>query len=113
MFWENYANLCEAVGKAPNVVAREVGIKSSGTVTGWRNGAMPRPGVLSKIADYFGVSVRDLIGEEKRKSTPGEGGGQDDDALVEDFRLWFRAQTPDRQKEVLFDLAKNVTGRDE
>lgn len=113
MFWRNYADLCEAVGKAPNVVAREVGIKSSGTVTGWRNGAIPRPSVLSKIAEYFGISVRDLVGEQKKEPTPGEGGGLSEDALEQEFMRWFREQSPERQKEVLFELAKTVKGHGE
>lgn len=66
MFWENYLRLCNSVNKAPNVVAAEVGIKSSGTVTGWKNGVTPRDSVLSKLSNYFGVSVDELVGIEKR-----------------------------------------------
>ena len=75
MFWDVYTRLCAKVGKAPNVVAREVcGVKSTGTVTGWKNGAVPRNGVLAKLADYFGVTVEELTGEEqKEKPAPGEG----------------------------------------
>lgn len=61
MFWDNYLRLCNTINKAPNVVAAEIGIKSSGTVTGWRKGSLPRQNVLIKIADYFGVSVSDLL----------------------------------------------------
>ena len=43
MFWDVYTRLCAKDGKAPNVIAREVcGVKSTGTVTGWKNGATPR-----------------------------------------------------------------------
>lgn len=79
MFWDVYTRLCAKVGKAPNVVAREVcGVKSTGTVTGWKNGAVPRNGVLAKLADYFGVTVEELTGEEQKEkpSTP-EGDGLD------------------------------------
>lgn len=109
MFWQQYANLCEAVGKAPNVVAAEVGVKSSGTVTGWRNGAMPRASVLAKLAEYFGVSVHDLVGEQKEKPTPKVGSGRDDETLEMEFIRWFRKQPPARQKDVLFDLAMAVS----
>lgn len=109
VFWERYTELCKAVGKSPNVVANEIGIKSSGTVTGWKNGAMPRVGVLSKLAMYFDVSVQDLTGEQKEKPSPIVEEGQDDDMLEKEFMRWFRVQSPDRQKEVLFDLAKAVT----
>lgn len=67
MFWNRYVALCEKKGKAPNVVAAEVGVKSSGTVTGWKNGAKPRDTVLQRLSAYFGVPVEDLTGEKKEK----------------------------------------------
>ena len=74
MFWSRYVALCDKIGKAPNVVAAEVGVKSSGSVTGWKNGAKPRDTVLQRLSVYFGVSVEELTGEKKRKpvSTPGD-----------------------------------------
>lgn len=66
MFWNNFVNLCASVGKAPNVVASEIGLKSSGTVTGWKKGALPRPSVLVKIAKYFNITVNELIGEQEK-----------------------------------------------
>ena len=64
MFWDVYTRLCAKDGKAPNVIAREVcGVKSTGTVTGWKNGAKPRGPVLKRLADYFGVTVEELTGE--------------------------------------------------
>ena len=74
MFWSRYVALCDKIGKAPNVVAAEVGVKSSGTVTGWKNGAKPRDAVLQRLSVYFGVSVEELTGEQKEKpaSTPGD-----------------------------------------
>lgn len=110
MFWRNYVDLCEAVGKAPNVVAAEVGIKSSGTVTGWRNGAIPRASILSKIAEYFGISVRDLVGEQKEKPAPTDGDGLSE----KDVRLiaWFRSLPPEKRKAILM-LGEAPEGLDE
>lgn len=79
MFWQNYLRLCNEIEKAPNVVANEIGIKSSGTVTGWKNGAMPRQQVLRRLSDYFGVSVASLLEEndldepEKPATETGDG----------------------------------------
>lgn len=67
MFWENYILLCNKIGKAPNVVAAECGVKSTGTVTGWKNGAMPRDNILLALAKYFDVSVEWLKGETNEK----------------------------------------------
>lgn len=64
MFWERFVELCNNVGEAPNAVAAKCGVKSTGTVTGWSNGAKPRAGVTRRIADYFDVSVDYLIANE-------------------------------------------------
>lgn len=72
MFWDNYVKLCNSVNKAPNVVASEIGIKSSGTVTGWSYGALPRHGTAIKLADYFGITVEELMNDTSAK--PGSGG---------------------------------------
>mgnify|MGYP001755710016 FL=1 len=57
-----------------NAAAADVGVKSSGTVTGWKNGAKPRGPVLKRLADYFDVTVEELTGEneQKEKPTPSE-----------------------------------------
>lgn len=59
------------------MAATAVGVKSSGTVTGWKNGAAPRQGVLRKLADYFGVSTEDLLTGDSpgdKKERPAENG---------------------------------------
>ena len=65
MFWDNFMRLCNQADKYPNTVAAEIGVKSTGTVTGWKNGAIPRQAVLLKLADYFGVTVDYLLNGEQ------------------------------------------------
>lgn len=68
MFYEIYRDLCLSRGVSPNGVAKELSI-ASGAVTGWKNGRVPQPATLRKIADYFGVSVEYLLnGQEKKPS---------------------------------------------
>lgn len=67
MFWTQYQLLCQTVGKSPNGVAKELGL-SSGTVTFWKNGKIPKSETLKKIADYFGVTVDYLLGAENKKT---------------------------------------------
>ena len=100
MFWDNFLFYCNQKGVAPNVAAQSVGIKSSGTVTGWKNGAMPRPGVLSKLAQYFEISVLDLVGEEQKEkpALQMENGLKEIDAIFEQL-------TPSRQSKLL-ELAR-------
>lgn len=76
MFWENFVRFCNSKGKAPNAVAKEIGIPS-GSVTDWKNGRTPQHRTLIKIADYFGVMVDALLGNEKTPSEEGEKDGKD------------------------------------
>ena len=64
MFWNTYTTLCAKQGASPNAVAKSLSI-ASGTVTKWKNGAMPQNATLKKLADYFGVTVDELLGNKK------------------------------------------------
>lgn len=68
MFWQNYQQLCWAAGKGTTALAVELGF-SNATATGWRNGAMPRPAGLKKIADYFGITVEELLADNEKPAT--------------------------------------------
>ena len=63
MFWEQFVTLCNQKNISPNAVCAELGY-SNAISTKWRKGAMPRSTTLHKIADYFGVSVDYLLGNE-------------------------------------------------
>lgn len=67
MFWDNFVSLCTRRGTSPNAVAAELK-KSSGSVTAWKNGAVPRETTLKKIADYFEISIDELLYDQKEKS---------------------------------------------
>lgn len=60
MFWNNYVKMCEQAGKTPNAVAAELGL-SSGSVTAWKQGRLPRGGTIEIIAKYFGVESSALL----------------------------------------------------
>lgn len=62
MFWEKFLTLCEQHNIRPNPLAKKLGI-SSGAVTEWKKGRVPRHDILVKIANYFGVSVDYLLGK--------------------------------------------------
>jgi len=100
MFWERYVDLCNQNGEAPNVVAAKCGVKSTGTVTGWSNGAKPRAGVLKRISDYFGVSISYLLGEEE-KAPPKNG-----DAELNEYLEELRTRP---EMKMLFHTFKGAT----
>ena len=64
MFWNNFLAECEKKGRSPAVVAEELGFSNSAT-TCWKNGSLPRMSSRKKIADYFGVTVEELMGTKK------------------------------------------------
>ncbi len=96
MFWKRFSEECALMGKKPNPVAKELGI-SSGTVTGWKNGALPKSELLSKIASYFNVSVDYLLGKTDIKEKPAT---DDGDELSQEFKSLY-CQLSQKQREVV------------
>lgn len=68
MFWENFVLLCNKRLKSPNKVCADLGY-SSATATKWKNGSVPRDTTLKSIADYFGITVEELICDPAEKVT--------------------------------------------
>ena len=102
MFYDLYSDLCQKKGVSRSRAAKEIGLSNS-TVTKWKNtGATPSGDTLSKVATYFGVSVNDLIGQQKdlaeknREVTDDDikfalfGGGQVSDAQYEEVKQFVR-----------------------
>ena len=69
MFWENFYNLCENNGEKPLHVVKKLGI-AAGSITKWKNGAIPNAANLAKIANYFGITVDELMNNDSPKFTP-------------------------------------------
>lgn len=69
MFWNTFYELCHSKQMSPNKVAKELNI-SSGAITSWKQGKIPYPATLLKIANYFNVSVDYLIGSETSDKQP-------------------------------------------
>lgn len=103
MFYSNYVKLCSKLNKSPSAVGEELGFTRA-SVTGWGNGATPRKSSLIKIADYFGVTVTELmagVGEqEKAPAAKGE-----DEAKLAQFVDGFMRLTP-QQKDTVLALIK-------
>lgn len=72
-FYENFISLCNSIHKSPTAAILEIGLeRSSGTR--WKKGGMPSDATARRIADYFGVTVDDLLGN---KNSPAEDGEAD------------------------------------
>lgn len=66
-FYENYVKLCNSVGKTPSAVALEVGLSKS-LVSRWKRDGGATDASIAKIAEYFGVSIDELV-DKKEKPT--------------------------------------------
>lgn len=66
-FYNNFVCLCVRNDISPSAAAIEMGFKKS-NVTYWKNGRTPSDASLVKIANYFHVTVDELVGD----SLPGE-----------------------------------------
>ncbi len=88
MFKRNFIKLCNQRGVAPSAVCRQVGIAPA-TFSCWTDESVPRQATLMRIADYFGVTVDDLLSKEEplQKETPATEG---DEQLMEAWRLFTR-----------------------
>lgn len=70
--------------------------------TSWKKGAIPRTKTQKLIADYFGISVEELMGTKKEPAGQGE---LDDESMVELTEL-MRKASPEKRK-ALIELLKS------
>lgn len=81
MFYEQYCRLCKTRGKSPSAAAIEMGISKSAVST-WKNkGRTPKIDQLQKVADYFGISIDQLLGETKNAPTVTNRDGEEENKL--------------------------------
>lgn len=101
MFWENFVTQCEELEKSPTTVVEELGFKRP-AVTSWKNGALPQVKNRKKIADYFGITVEELMGTKKEPAGEGE--------LTEDMKEileYAQKMGPEERKAFLTLLKSN------
>ena len=60
----------DGVREKPAAVAEEL-VFSNSMPTSWKNGALPRMSSRKKIADYFGITVEELMGTKKEPAGMG------------------------------------------
>lgn len=69
-FYKRYCDLCAKAGMSASGVASAIGL-SNAAANGWKKGKLPNDTTLSKLSEYFGVTVEYLKGEETKKD-PGQ-----------------------------------------
>jgi transcriptional regulator with XRE-family HTH domain len=58
-FYAKLQQLCANKGVSISTMVSDIGL-TSGIITWWKNGSIPRNKTLKKIADYFGIKMQDL-----------------------------------------------------
>jgi transcriptional regulator with XRE-family HTH domain len=107
MFWTIFSQLCDNINKKPNPVAAELKI-SSGTVTLWKNGSIPRSEYLIKLADYFGVSIDYLLGRPERSAPTAPELDPESREVLE----MYRELTPEQQEVIKTTMQSLLAAND-
>lgn len=68
MFKEKFTRLCVERGIAPTTVCTMVGLSTT-AYSKWEETSVPRRATLIKIADYFGITVDELISDDPAPTT--------------------------------------------
>jgi transcriptional regulator with XRE-family HTH domain len=90
VFYDNFVALCASANKTPAYVGRELEIDKS-TISCWKaRKTNPSDVNAKKIANYFGVTVEELMGESKgegiKKERPADGEAPAQDTLIQVVR---------------------------
>ena len=66
MFYNYFVELCNRAKISPSKAAQQIGLSKS-SVSGWKNGSVPRDSQIMRIADFFGIPVSDIYSVVIRK----------------------------------------------
>lgn len=103
MFYDNFLRLCNQKGVSPSAAVVEMGFQKS-VVTRWKK-SIPTDANKLKIANYFGVSVDELISDTENEEKPLV---NEDEELTE-----YLDELKNRpEMKMLFSLAKGATKED-
>ena len=84
----------DGVGEKTAAVAEEL-VFSNSMPTSWKNGALPRMSSRKKIADYFGITVEELMGTKKEPAGMGEL-----DKQMQEIVALLNSATPEQRNAV-------------
>lgn len=100
MYYDKFEKLCAEKGIRPSDVSKATGI-STATLTSWKKGKYtPKNEKLQLIADYFGVSLAYIIGEDKTYY------------INEETAQVAQEIFENRDLRALFDVQKDMTPED-
>lgn len=112
-FYYHLLQLCAQHDTTPTAVAKALKL-SSGSPSGWKNGAIPRESTLQKIADYFGMTIDEFLADSSVASKLHREKGQKIPVLssvgagipMESINT-FDADDPDAWEEISRDMGRS------
>lgn len=100
MFYDKFLVLCEENGVSPSSLLETLKI-SKGGLKRWRDGQEPSNKIKKKIADYFGLTVLELMGK-KEKPAAQKG---DELAINAELKSLLISLTPEQAEKVRVFIA--------
>lgn len=97
MFLQRLDELITIRGITKNKLFTDLGINKNAFVAWRERGTIPGGDTLSKIADYFGVSIDYLLGRDEKPA--GESGGLSEEAI--ELITLYDQGTPELRAELL------------
>ncbi len=107
MFYDVFEGLCKGKGISPSRACLDMGLSRSLGAKWKSTKANPSFEVLSKVANYFGVSTDYLLGNEQKGKPSGKAGGQE--VTYDDFTYALHDETKeltDENKQALLEMAR-------
>lgn len=98
-FFRNFLRFCDRDCVSPSHVVRSIG-SNSASVSMWKNGSIPRRETLVRLADYFNVTVDDLLREDTEPTPTPAADLTDTEQMV--LNLW-RKVPEDKRPQVLME----------
>ena len=115
MFKENFIKFCNRKGEAPSVVCQKVGL-SNAAFSKWNDDSVPRRATLQKFADYFGITIDELLSDDPvqflQKEKPAVG-SDPDEAKMRKLYAAYSALSPEQQRQLDGYLAFLLSQRGE
>ena len=112
MFYDRYKELCRLNGTTPTRAANEIGLSNSITTKWKKTGAMPDGGTLVRVADYFGITVDELLGKEKQPTTgSGYELSEDEADIIRMYRALDERGKASVRNAIQYEY-KNIAGED-
>ena len=107
MFYDAYKRVCEDLGIAETKVLTDVGI-SKGARAGWMNGTEPSNRTKKQLADYFGITIEELLeGKIKKPEAQGSGLKSEDEIRILDIYRKLPAEQKTLAEQLLITLHNN------